>query len=507
ALGIIDRRLGVDGRRPVLRTWPPEMADTVRIGGGFDCDSFSRVRLKYEDPWPLSDKHFLCSRMTGHGEQMGIFLVDVFGNEVLLHTEGAGCYDPMPIRRRPRPPVIPSRRDFANQQGHFFVADVYRGTHMQGVRRGTVKTLRVVESPEKRHWSWGSWNGQGYTAPGMNWHSLENKRILGTVPVEADGSAHFAVPADTFVYFQLLDEDGMMIQSMRSGTVVQSGEQTGCIGCHDERRTAPPSLDEETPLALKRPPSKPADWHGPSRLFGFTAEVQPVFDRHCVACHDYGKPAGEKLNLAGDRGLAFNTAYHELWRKGHVKCVGGGPAAVQGAYSWGSHASRLVEEIRRPKVPEHKDVKLSEEEFDRIVTWLDLNGVYYPTYACAFPESRTGRSPIDRAELNRLDQLTGVNLNGQMSYGGNRGPQVSFTRPELSPCLTKFTDHSAAEYREALSIIRQGQQRLSEHPRADMPGFRPCEKDQQREAKYARRQQIEHRNREAIRTGEKVYDR
>ena len=86
------------------------------------------------------------------------------------------------------------------------MADVYQGTHMQGVRRGAVKALRVVESPEKRHWSHGSWNGQGYTAPGMNWHSLENKRILGTVPVEDDGSAYFSVPGEKFVYFQLLDD-------------------------------------------------------------------------------------------------------------------------------------------------------------------------------------------------------------------------------------------------------------------------------------------------------------
>ena len=102
-----------------------------------------------------------------------------------------------------------------------------------------MKSLRVVESPEKRTWSPGKWFGQGYTAPGMNWHGLENKRILGTVPVEADGSAYFAVPAEKFVYFQLLDADGMMIHSMRSGTFVQPGERTGCIGCHDHRLVAP----------------------------------------------------------------------------------------------------------------------------------------------------------------------------------------------------------------------------------------------------------------------------
>jgi len=505
ALGIIERRLGIDGRRPVLRTWPANAADGIRAGGRFDCDHHARVPIKYEDPWPLSDKYFLCSKMTGHGEQTGIFLVDLFGNELLLHAEGPGCYDPMPVQPRPRPPVIRPRRDYDRGEGILFVADVYRGTHMKGVKRGAAKYLRVVESPEKRHWSPGSWGGQGYTAPGMNWHSLENKRILGTVPVEEDGSAHFAVPADTFIYFQLLDENGMMIQSMRSGTVLQSGETTGCVGCHEHRLGAPP-VGSETPLALRRAPSKLDGWYGPPRLFGFTAEVQPVFDKHCVVCHDYGKKTGEKLNLAGDPTLAFNAAYHELWRKRYVKCVGGGPAEVQQAYGWGSHASKLVQVLRDPKYAGHEKLKLSKEELDRIITWTDLNCVYYATYACAYPNSRTGRCPLDRKQLGRLSQLTGVPFNGLMNYAGNPGPLVSFRRPELSPCLSKFKDKSDSAYKEALSIIQAGKAMLAKRPRADMPGFVPCEKDLSREQKYAARQTAEHRSREAIRTGARVYD-
>ncbi len=235
AMAIVDRQRGVDGQAGVVRTWPAAAVNHVRIGGGFDCDHAVEAKLKYADPYPLSSKYLLCSRMTGRGWEMGIYLVDVFGNEVLLHVEGRGCCDPMPLKPRTRPPVIPARRDFASEKGYFYVQDVYQGTHMQGVQRGAVKSLRVVEAPEKRTWSPGKWFGQGYTAPGMNWHGLENKRILGTVPVEADGSAYFAVPAEKFVYFQLLDADGMMIHSMRSGTFVQPGERTGCIGCHDHR--------------------------------------------------------------------------------------------------------------------------------------------------------------------------------------------------------------------------------------------------------------------------------
>ena len=507
ALAIIDRRLGLDGRQSVIRTWPPEAADAVREGGNFDCDFHQRsVKIKYEDPWPLSNKYFLSSRMIGQGEQTGIYLIDIFGNEILLHTEAPGCYDPMPIKASARPPIIPSRRRFADQPGYFFVADVYQGSHMEDVESGSVKYLRVVESPEKRHWARGSWGGQGYTAPAMNWHSLENKRILGTVPVEADGSAYFEVPAETFVYFQLLDQDHMMIQSMRSGTIAQPGEHTGCVGCHDQRSSSPAALGVRIPLAMKRQPSKLKGWYGPARSFSFMREVQPVLDKHCVTCHDYGTESGNKLNLAPDRTLAFNTAYMELWRKGYLRCVGGGPAPVQAAYSWGSHASKLIQALRSRSVPEHKDLDLSSEEFARVVAWVDLNAVYYPTYACAYPESRTGRSPLTNEQLNTLTKLTGQSLSDTMNYGSNRGPQVSFDRPELSPCLTHIADQRGPEYQEALAIIQTGARTLMNRPRADMAGFEPCPTDLKREQKYRERERVEQENRRAILNSAKLYD-
>ena len=520
AMAIIDRRLAIDGRPAVVRTWPSEAVNRVQAGGPFDCDGFISVYPKYADPWPLSDKYFLCSRMTmagkqdwiegdaAQGHEMGIYLVDVFGNEVLLHVErdpargDLGCFDPMPLKPRPRPPAIPPRRDFDNGKGYFYVADVYQGTHMRGVRRGAVKSLRVVESPEKRAWSQGMWVGQGYTAPGMNWHSLENKRILGTVPVEEDGSAYFAAPCDKFLYFQLLDENGMMIQSMRSGTALQSGERAGCIGCHEDRLAAPLSEKARTPIALGKDPSELEGWYGEPRPFGFMAEVQPVFDAHCVQCHDYGKEAGQKLNLAPDRDVAFNTAYNELWRKRCVECVGAGPAEIQQAYSWGSHASKLVQILRGG----HKDTRLSEEELDRIITWVDINAPYYASYSSAYPDSLTGRCPLDERQLGRLAELTGVPFAALRSYNANRGPEISFERPELSPCLARFSNKSDPQYREALALIRAGGDMLKARPRADMPSFAPCETDRRREEKYAARREAELRSRRAIAAGEKVYD-
>ena len=129
ALALVDRRLGLDGREPVLQTWPPDAIDLVGQG---NYDTFVRLPVKYEDPYPLSDTTFLCARMTGLGEEMGLFLIDRFGNEVLLHVEEPGCFDPMPLAARPRPPVIPSRIDLTQNEGRFYVENVYIGTGMDG---------------------------------------------------------------------------------------------------------------------------------------------------------------------------------------------------------------------------------------------------------------------------------------------------------------------------------------------------------------------------------------
>lgn len=502
AIGILDRRQGVDNKPAVVRTWPASAIELVDRG---NYDTFTQVRPKYEDPYPLSDKYFLCSRMTGRGEEMGLYLLDVFGNEVLLHAEAPGCFDPMPLCPRPRPPVVPGGVDLAQSEGTFFIADVYRGSGMERVPRGTVRRLRVVESPEKRFFTGPGWDGgTGQQAPGMAWDDFNNKRILGTVPVESDGSAYFRVPADRFVYFQLLDERGMMVQSMRSGTIVRPGETTGCVGCHEGRRTAPESVSlaqlqagrpGAMPLAVRRPPSEIQPWHGPPRLFDYLAEVQPALDRNCVACHDYGQAAGKTLNLAGDHALIFNTSYIELRGKRFVHVVGAGPAPVQMPKTWGSHASPLV----RTLLEGHKDpavnakIKLSPEDLDRIITWIDINAPYYPDYASAYRGNLYGRAPLSPKQLGRLGQLVGIDLGDRKHLAA-----VDFTRPQFSPCLANLPA-ADPRYTEALAIITEGKTQLAAQPAA-------CLVDPQelaQEAKYESLRRAEAEARQAILRGQK----
>ena len=492
AMVVVDRRRGLDGMEPVVRSWPSDISQLMpnpsgvpeKPSGGHPhaalIDTFAGMPVKYEDPWPLSEKYFLCSRMTGDGEQTGLFLLDTFGNELLLHAEPPGCFDPTPLASRPRPPVIPGSVDWSEPTGTFYVADVYRGSGMERVPRDTIKTVRVVEAPPKRHWTKNDyhWGIDTFQAPAMNFNCTNSKRILGDSPVEADGSAYFEAPADRFIFFQLLDADGRMVQSMRSGTTLQPGERVGCAGCHEDRHSSV-SAGKST-LAMRRPPSELRPWYGPAREFNYLSEVQPVFDRHCVECHDYGTEGGGVVNLAGDLGLVFNTSYLDLrakspirWHadepdeaKHLVKAVDDGPPQVLPPYAWGSHRSRLAGAV----LNEHYDVRLDRESIDRVITWLDLNAPYYGTYASAYPENLFGRSPLDDGQLARLAELTGVPVNSRPTGAELGGSQVSFTRPELSLCLAKL-DKNSPKYQEALAIIRDGQAILAKTRRADMPGF------------------------------------
>jgi hypothetical protein len=420
------------------------------------------------------------------------------------------------------------------EDGVFFVRDVYRGPGMAAVQRGSIKWLRVVEAPAKLtypahgHGDWSApGDGDSHHPTAVNWNHYNNKRVLGLVPVAPDGSAHFQVPARRFVYFQLLDEAGMVVHSMRSGTALLPGETQGYAGCHEYRSAVPPG---KLPAALHQPPATLQPWHGPPRLFSYTEQVQPVLDRHCVRCHDYGREAPD-VNLSGDLGPVFNASYVALmarspaiWTlpqpgetKPLVSTVGSGPVPIVPPYSWGSHRSRLVDLLRSG----HKDVKLPPEELDRIITWIDLNAPYYPVNEDYYTANTYGRCPLDHQQLlalgqtvsrgprgaewgwQKVDDYTGGKLNSLLGRGDL---PLNFTRPDQSACLRAFDGTQDPGYLQALAAIRAGQQRLAQHPRADMPGFQPCAADQQRLDYHAARQRIEAVNQRALAAGERVYD-
>ncbi|MDO5580099.1 MAG: hypothetical protein Q4G69_03115 [Planctomycetia bacterium] len=531
AIALLDRRLGIDGREPVLETWPPEAInyidntphakDPIREVARYD--RFKNIKQKFEDPYPLDESMILAAGMVGRGEEMGIWLLERGGKMALLHEDPESCFDPVPIAETEEPRTIGSRIDLKSKTGSFYITNVYEGMGMEKVKRGSVKYLRVVESPEKRFWTGNSWDiGNGTQAPAMAWDDFNNKRILGTVPFEDDGSVFFEVPAERFLYFQILDEDKTLIQSMRSGIMVRPGEMNGCVGCHESRLDAPAAA-KVLPKAMAGSPKKLEPWYGPDRLFSYAEEVQPVFDKYCIACHDIGKKGAEKVKLCGDLNLAFNVSYCEIRAKDLIRVPGAGPHNLLPALSWGSRESRLAAILLKghpdPKIDQKRkelglwfDKKSDPEAFDRIITWIDINAPYYPTYSSAYPNTRFGRAVLSKDQIARLEQLTEIKcLKSQQGRSlESLDFAVWFTRPEMSPCLNRWNSpelRKSPEYKEALSIIESGKAKIAAQSRGEDEEIQLAAPiDIARQNRYERMQQREQAVRKGILEQKPVFD-
>lgn len=509
SLAVIDRKKGVDGREPVVKIFPD---DAINIVANGDLDSFKWVKsFRYEDPYPVNKEWFVVSRTLYPypdwqkqkcGYKQGIYLVGMDGTEELLIEGERSVYDPHIVEAPAKAVSLPMMRNFEDEKGQFYVENVYEGTHMQGVKKGEVKWLRVIESPEKRSWTWGGWQGQGEQAPALNWHSFENKQILGEVPVEEDGSASFMVPAGKFVFFQLLDKDKKMIQSMRSGVSLMPGEINGCVGCHEDRLSIPMPIPKR-PIALTKKPVELTKWMGKEPFkFSFMEHVQPILDRRCVKCHDFDEKDRQKVVLAGDMNPFFNAAYINLYVNKVVTLIGGGPADIQQAYSWGSHVSRLSQIIERG----HYGVKLTQKEKEYLYAWMDLNGVYYPIYESAFDDTLAGRCPLTYEEVDRLSELTGVNVRKLNRHSRKVQAQIAFDRPEKSPILDAIRTDKA-KYDEAVALIEAGRDRLKKTPRGDVERkLVPCERHEAMLQKYDEKVAEINASNRKIANKEKYYD-
>ena len=325
----------------------------------------------------------------------GVYLVDVFDNRVLLYEQpGQAILEPVPFRKTVRPPVLPDRTDLKSATATVLLTDVYRGAGLPGVARGSVKKLRVVEyyfSP--RHMG-GLLGTLGVDGP---W---DIRRVLGTVPVEEDGSALFSIPAQTPVMVQPLDGKGQAMQVMRSWFVGMPGERLSCVGCHEKQNETPqpaPSI-----AASRGVPSviDPPDG-GPVRGFNFAREVQPVLDKYCVSCHGapelaesyYRSKPGEtrKPYLKGDRlindyqshisgnggahGGKFSMAYAELHR--FVRRPGiEGDMRTFSPMDYHFSTTELGQMLRVG----HHGVKLDDTSWGRLAMWADLNAPYHGTW-------------------------------------------------------------------------------------------------------------------------------
>ena len=301
-----DLREGSEEAAGAWQLAPLRRAKAVRI------DAYGQGGRVAAYPYPVNDREVVLAYLPegwrrnkqgrvlyrDHRAPFGLYWTDVDGGyELLVPQRGkVPCGRPVPVRARTlakRPSVRP---DETLTTGTFAIQNVYEGAAMKGVPKGTVKTLRAVSvdyRPAGIGWNANGGPGGGglsCTAPALGQGTWGVKRVLGEVPVAEDGSVFFEAPACTPIYFMLLDEKGRMVQSMRSWTMLQPGENASCIGCHEPPGQTPDFRASRAggapPLKLKRPDGVPPEQ---AKGFSFLREIQPILDRRCVACHS---PAG-----------------------------------------------------------------------------------------------------------------------------------------------------------------------------------------------------------------------
>ena len=485
----------------------------------------------FRDPYPIGNDAFLVAGETD------ILLLDAQGRTVRLfdlppewRKGRMKAHEPRPVRPRPRERAIPSRVDPAKATGRVFLEDVHVGRNMAGVTRGEIKKLLVLEILPKAINMFSGMEPLSYGGTFL----LE--RILGTVPVEPDGSAHFELPALRPVFFVALDKDGLAVKRMQSFMAVQPGEDVSCVGCHEPRARTPgtnPSV-----LAARRPPSTIEPLDGVPDLLDFPRDIQPILDKHCVACHDYektarGGPMSGGLIFAGDRGPMFSHSFYSLTISGEL-CDGRNlrksnypPRAL------GSGASPLPRRFAGHRA--------TARELQLLRLWLDTGAVYAGTYAalgtgsigdystqrasrpdlkwpsvrraqaalkrrCAgchrgarrlpdSPSDNKGLVPWGEGHMNALASRKSQRRNPVFRY--NRHLLYNLSRPEKSlllfaplarraggfagrdggkngaRCAAVFESTRDADYQAILRAIHDARRHLERIKRFDMPGFKP----------------------------------
>jgi hypothetical protein len=397
SLVLVDPNVNDDDAMSSVRRLTPEVAFPESQGG----------REVYGTPFPLSPDYHLCvyddamnsgNRRRGGGNY-GIYLIDAWGNRELLYRDPEiGCSKPIPLRATRKPPVTPSPSLTIAQggvhhaaltspkpvtigdegEGTMAVMDVYE-TIKPWAKDTRIRELRVLQLLPMSVPSGFPPHETGKRIAEAGDSVVPARWVLGTVPVEPDGSAHFKVPAYRELFFQALDDRGMAIQSMRSATYVRDGERLVCQGCHEHKRRA--VAVKGMPAALQRAPSTITPDVDGSKPFSYPRLVQPVLDAKCVPCHTERKD--KKAPNLGREPIA------NKWYASYNTLINYGFTAYRDHYrtrpgEFGARASRLMALLDKG----HHDVKLTAEERHRLVLWLDCASMFYGVFEQAPGEAQ-----------------------------------------------------------------------------------------------------------------------
>ncbi len=448
-------------------------------------------RSDWKDPYALSEECFLVARRDG------LHVMDGEGNNELFYQLSQEdrkkweCHEPRPLIGRPLERTIPSKAQLTKSTGRLVLENIYHGRKMASVQPGTVKKLLVLKQVPKPI------NHSGGMEPLTMGGTFTLAQILGTVPVEPDGSAYMELPALQSLFFVALDEKDLAVKRMHSYAILQPGETLSCVGCHEQRTEAPHEPPADM-LALQRPPSRPEKPSEIPDVMDFPRDIQPILDKHCVACHNPDRRDGG-VELVGDKTPMYTISYWTMQTRGLVADGRNREQSNYEPYQIGSSASRLMRFIDGT----HYDARLSDHEKTLVRLWLDTSATYPGTYASlgcgAYPvgaatpaalfKDRCGNCHYHEHKDPTLGEVKTFRFAGRLLNW--RSPWFNLSYPEKSLFVraplakkagglelceeTVFKDTTDPLYQAILEAIRDGHNRLMAGKRFDMPGFRPTE--------------------------------
>ena len=411
---LLDVNQGIDGLNPITRLTPdalfPESETPViqwSAPVGVKNKPVTPPEAQrwpghcYRTPHPLSEKYFLAAYSydsligepnMNHANMFGLYFMDAYGNKELLYRDlNIASLWPVPLRPRKRPFVIPSIAAGTDEkEGTFSIQNVYESWPSLP-DRVKIKQIRISQVlPKSTPHINDPMVGLANASPG--------KQVLGTVPVETDGSAYFRAPAGIPMSFQALDERGMAVQVMRSLIYLQPGENRACIGCHEPYSKSP--AQPRMPQALTRKPSHIKAGPDGSNPFSYPILVQPVLDKHCIRCHSQNK-SGEKILLSGNPVKNFTESYLSLahrvpysaWGVNDFLKVNSEPMSQPDHF--GARGSKLMSML----LADHHEVNLSQNDIERLATWMDTNALFYGTF-----------NPADQKRQQQGQRIAGPEL-------------------------------------------------------------------------------------------------
>ncbi|MCL2623510.1 MAG: SUMF1/EgtB/PvdO family nonheme iron enzyme [Planctomycetaceae bacterium] len=404
------------------------------VGNVFD-EQGEHLKYNFIYPFPLNRNYYLCSlNKTGEGGNFGIYLVDRFDNMTPICVErGKSFFEPIPIMKPVKPPVLADRVDLTSDTANVFMTDIYQGPGLADIPRGTVKKLRVFS------YHFGYIGSGGHESVGVE-SSWDIKRILGTVDVEEDGSAFFTIPANTPLSVQPLDADNRALQLFRSWFVGMPGENVSCVGCHENQANVTPASYAS---AAVRTPKPITPWYGVPRPVAFESEVYvPVVKKFCIGCHD-GSDANRKAPSFADAKTAYDNIHPFVNRPGPET-----DQEMLPPFEYHASSSELVQTLQRG----HYNVELDDEAWDRLCCWIDLNAPW---------RGKWQNEPQEKRRLELLKLYANIDDNPEDEYDGalalarRNAPEFVPPKPWVQPAdaLTLqnwpfSAEHAAAKQRQ-----------------------------------------------------------